>query len=968
MPFKLVSALMCATLVSAVLSQTVETPDRAREPRGAAVNTPETSLDVAREASWTGEYERALEAYRAWMEVPSSRITAAVGIGRTARITGQYDEALEALVAVEFDAAADPEWIHAMVELQHELGHTEEALKYAQRGLRLDPGDSTARRWVGRLLEESGRRNEAIEVYAWFDALLKRGYPAGAEILTNSAIGIYRHAILSRRRDASQRTRYVLHELLQPVYERVDKTYWPARLVAADLLLSKYNLHDAASDYTAALEINPNLVEAHVGLGRIALEGWKFEEADERLAKARAINDKSPLAHRFAAELHLQERKFAEAAKSARRALETNAKDLEAYGLLAAALWREYKVDEAREAYARADAINAQSPLAPYTLGSWLSAGRQFDDAESYLQEAIRREPIWANPQTALGLMYMQSGEERAARRVLETSWRLDSYNVETKHTLDLLDDLDRFTRDETAHFIIKSVEDPDAAVRSYYADYIESIYEEICDRYGGEPEKKTIVEIFPEHQSFAIRITAKPWLHTIGASTGRVIAIDAPRVEAASRSYNWARVLRHEFVHTVTLDATDNRIPHWLTEGLAVLSEEHPRPWEWCLLLAAAWRSDRLFELDTIDWGFARPQRPTDRTLAYAQSEWMVEYLAERQGERVIQVMLDRFREGIAPELVIAELTEQSPKAFIAGFEDWAAGQMSAWGLDVQRWPTAEALKQQASSTKGEEAAIALARLGAMQMEDGDIPEAQEFLAEALEAATDPIRDVLRLELQLRLIGAWPKEREGDTKPADVIEEICATAERLKDLEPEDPWAWKALVQVARMEEKPAEVRAALERLVDIWPRDRASLEALAGLYLDEGDDAKAFPILMRSVEQGTDEADIPFNLGRIHEERGETEEAVHWYEQTIQIDPYRRDVHERLGAHYTELERHDEAVREYRVLTQLKGTEADYHCQLAMALHRAGDTEEAEKVARRAVRLDPDCEVGEWLSDNGQ
>ena len=38
--------------------------------------------------------------------------------------------------------------------------------------------------------------------------------------------------------------------------------------------------------------------------------------------------------------------------------------------------------------------------------------------------------------------------------------------------------------------------------------------------------------------------------------------------------AYDYARVLRHEYVHTITLGLTGNRIWHWMTEGLAVRVE----------------------------------------------------------------------------------------------------------------------------------------------------------------------------------------------------------------------------------------------------------------------------------------------------------------------------------------------------------------------------------------------------------
>jgi hypothetical protein len=37
-----------------------------------------------------------------------------------------------------------------------------------------------------------------------------------------------------------------------------------------------------------------------------------------------------------------------------------------------------------------------------------------------------------------------------------------------------------------------------------------------------------------------------------------------APRKgEVTMGPFNWATVLRHEYTHTITLAATDNRIPH---------------------------------------------------------------------------------------------------------------------------------------------------------------------------------------------------------------------------------------------------------------------------------------------------------------------------------------------------------------------------------------------------------------------
>jgi hypothetical protein len=98
------------------------------------------------------------------------------------------------------------------------------------------------------------------------------------------------------------------------------------------------------------------------------------------------------------------------------------------------------------------------------------------------------------------------------------------------------------------------------------------------------------VIELHPDHKSFAVRITGMPWIHTIAASTGPLIALEAPREGAPALhlgTFDWQEVLRHEYVHTVTLEQTRNRIPHWLTEAAAVTMETAPRKYETCQMLA---------------------------------------------------------------------------------------------------------------------------------------------------------------------------------------------------------------------------------------------------------------------------------------------------------------------------------------------------------------------------------------------
>jgi tetratricopeptide (TPR) repeat protein len=236
----------------------------------------------------------------------------------------------------------------------------------------------------------------------------------------------------------------------------------------------------------------------------------------------------------------------------------------------------------------------------------------------------------------------------------------------------------------ESAHFVVVYYKETDPVIPLYFSDYLESIYKDVTGAFKCEPPRKTFIEVFPTHDAFSVRTTGSPWIGTVGASTGSVIAMVAPRKGKHTMGpYNWAQVLRHEFTHTVTLSATDNRIAHWLTEGLAVQEEGVPLRWEWVPMLYNAVKKHQLFTMDNLTWGFVRPKKPSDRQLAYAQSFWICQYIEKTFGHDKMLAMLEEFRKGkeqadVFPEILGVSLTE-----FQTNFFAWTEKEVSTWGYD---------------------------------------------------------------------------------------------------------------------------------------------------------------------------------------------------------------------------------------------------------------------------------------------
>src|SRR2546429_6856738 len=84
-------------------------------------------------------------------------------------------------------------------------------------------------------------------------------------------------------------------------------------------------------------------------------------------------------------------------------------------------------------------------------------------------------------------------------------------------------------------------------------------------------------VEVYPDHEDFAVRTTGMPGLGAFGVTFGQVVAMDSPSAYKPG-GLNWGSTLWHEMSHVFILTATNHRVPRWFTEGLAVQDRKSTR------------------------------------------------------------------------------------------------------------------------------------------------------------------------------------------------------------------------------------------------------------------------------------------------------------------------------------------------------------------------------------------------------
>lgn len=772
-----------------------------------------TELDKARLQVQRGRYRTAL----ATLAKAKLEDTADGGLLRATALAalGRSQQAMDALAQPQ--VVDDPRAHVLLARIQASIGMTDEAIALMTKHLEAHPDSIAGHYELGRLNEQVGDLEAARRAYGWFveDAQLLDKWQGqvdepvfeSAETVTTIARALDRWAALTGAyRDNAQ-----LHDLLLNMfvkaYDVIDRGYQPAHVAAAEYFLSHDNRQEAGKELEAALESNPRDVAALRLAGTIALDNFNFDGVDQVIGDMRSVDRDSAVADLLETRSLLHQRRPKDAFAPVERVLKRQPRNLEALGLLAAAQALRLEDEKAAATLKRIEALDPDNATAYFEVAEQLGAMRQYPRSADHYKIAIARAPWWTAPRNGLGLLYTQSGDEDDARTTLDAAHALDPFNIATTNYLRLLDDMAKFARVETEHFIVFYDAAADPIIPEYFGEYLESIHDEVSANFRHEPSVKTYIEVFPTHDMFSVRTTGSPWIGTVGASTGRVIALVSPRKgKMTMGAFNWAAVLRHEYTHTVTLSATDNRIAHWMTEGLAVLEENTPLKWEWVPMLNRAVKRKELFTLDNLTWAFVRPRKPSDRQLAYAQSFWICQYIDQVFGREKLLGMMESFRNGRNDEETFSQVLGKSIESFQTDFVAWTEKQVAGWGYDPQTTKQVDAIR----------------------------PEAEKLLEAREYEKALPLWQKLH---QLRPMEPTPHMRLAAIfMRLKRVEDAVKHLEALDAVEIKDNRYAKAIGRIYRDEGKLPEAAKHARQAVYIDPYDEAAHELLADIYEKTG------------------------------------------------------------------------------------------------------------------------------------
>lgn len=468
-------------------------------------------------------------------------------------------------------------------------------------------------------------------------------------------------------------------------------------LAAGNLALAKYDYARASQEFRAGLKQSAQDPDLRFGLAK-AFYPSDREQAMANLDRVLSFQANHTGALTMKAE-HLINSERWEAERLLETAIEFDENHPAAWGLKSMiAILRDNDPEAADAARERALQNSAKQPEVLHLMGRVLSRKYRFQEGSEQQREALKLDPDFIAAKMQLSSDLMKLGDEEEAWQLAQEIADRDPYNVLAYNYTVLRDQLAKYKTIETEDFIIRM--HPDEA--DIYGDRALALLEEarrvLCDKYDMVLTEPTLVEFFAEQQDFAIRtFGALGGAGYLGVCFGPVITMNSPGGSASGFS-NWEATLWHEFCHVVTLTATKNRMPRWLSEGISVYEEKERNP-IWGQHMTPRYRTrileeDKVTPIGQLSSAFLNAETGEDLMFAYYQSAIVIEFLLDQYGQQAFNAILGALAEGTPINDAIANHTEVLPtveKKF-DGFIDALA---NAYGPGVD-WSTPEGIEAQ--------------------------------------------------------------------------------------------------------------------------------------------------------------------------------------------------------------------------------------------------------------------------------
>jgi tetratricopeptide (TPR) repeat protein len=645
------------------------------------------------------------------------------------------------------------------------------------------------------------------------------------------------------------------------------------------LFLEKYAKADAAKSFQEALKVDPEYGPALTGLAR-GLMDENPPAATQFAQRALKANPHDFDAQLVLANIAVYQDKKADVRAAIDKILAVNPKHLEALAMKAAMAYVEGRTDEYQSTVAEALKIHPTYGELHRIVGSITAHYYRFDEAVEHTRKAIALDRENIRAVADLGEQLMRTGDERNARRNLETAFRVDRWDVQTYNLLEVLDKLDTFDTINEGDMVIRLAPDESPVMKNYVPMLAKEALAQLTKTWEFTPKGPLLIEMFPQHDDFAVRTLGLPgMLGALGACFGRVVTIDSPAARPPGM-FNWGETLWHELAHVITLQLSGNRLPRWLSEGTSVFEERRARPdWgrEMDVPFARAIDRGQVIKIRDLNSGFSSAETIN---FAYYQASLVVEYIHDTYGQRKLRALISAYADGSDTETAIKKALgidiDELQKGFDASLDTRYAKLRRALKAPEEMKPgiTAEQLKALASANPDSfPVQMALGETLAASDVDGAIA--------AFEKAKAIIPNVPGEDSPQAAIAALALKKGDKARAARELEQLIAYSHT-------DVQAARQLTSLIDGNKEPARLQAALKRIVSLDPFDGQAHSTLGRMALGGGDTAEAVRLLRVALAaKPVDKAGAHADLAEALLKAGQRDEARKQVLEALLIAP---------------------------------------------------------------------------------
>ncbi|HWW51313.1 MAG TPA: tetratricopeptide repeat protein [Verrucomicrobiae bacterium] len=633
------------------------------------------------------------------------------------------------------------------------------------------------------------------------------------------------------------------------------------------LLHERFNNADAEKLFKEALARDPKNAQAYLGLALVSADGFD-SKAVEWTAKALELDPKLIEAHELAASLALEDSDQQQAVRQADEAIGLSPDALDAMATRAAVEvladrppdgWLE-KIRQVNPSYGEGYAIVAHH----------LVLNRRYLDGVAYYRKAIEADPRLWSARSELGINLMRLGQEDEPRRQLEMCYNNGYKDAATVNSLRLLDSYKNFVTFKDDTTILKLQKNEAELLRPYFEGELKKSIATYEKKYKMKLPGPVQLEVYPDHEDFAVRTLGMPGLGALGVTFGEVVAMDSPSGRKPGE-FNWGSTLWHEMSHVFILTATNHRVPRWFTEGLAVHEETQASP-EWgdrmTPEIVVAIRDKKLLPVAQLDRGFIRPEYPAQVIVSYYQAGRICDYIQSRWGEGKLLDMVHSFAQlKTTPEAIEQDLS-MAPEEFDKQFDEWLDREVGKVVASFDEWRThlkhlielEKAGKYDEVLTEGEE----VRRLYPQYVYEAN---AYEFLAQA---------DLAKGNKQAAVAVLTDYERMGGRAP-ETLKQLASVEEELG---------------------RPADAASTLDRINYIYPVNDESLHRRLGdLWFAQQNYSGAIREYAAVVAMHPlDRASAQFNLAQAYFAAGQRDKAEETVLEALEAAPSYRPAQKLL------------------------------------------------------------------------